>query len=109
MKILLVAAVLASLFLGTGLGIVTEAFAGYKEAALLSRPQQRAYRACVFEAWIEDWCHRNAARPTATYERVYRECVVVNGGGRFPLAGRTWFNTDDYCWAAAHSIAWHQR
>ncbi len=72
--------------------------------ALLTPSEARAYRACLFEAWIEDWCHGNSGRPTATYERVYPACVAANGGGRFPLEGRNWFNTDDYCWNAARRI-----
>ena len=35
----------------------------------------------------------DSARPTATYDRVYPASEIANGGGRFPLQGRTWFNT----------------
>jgi hypothetical protein len=68
---------------------------------LLSPAEASAYRACLFEAWIQDYCHGNSSRPTASYERVYLGCVSANRGGRFPLVGRNWLNTDDYCWNAA--------
>jgi hypothetical protein len=62
-----------------------------------------AYNACLFAAWIDDYCRGNSWRPTASEDRVYRACIFANGGGRFPLAGRTTNNTDDYCRLAAHA------
>jgi hypothetical protein len=79
----------------------SESFAQDPYGVLLTPRQMRAYHACLFEAWIEDYCHRNSARPTASYDRVFAACVVANRGGRFPLPGRDWSNTDDYCWNAA--------
>jgi hypothetical protein len=93
------ALVAATLVLGLCLGGGPNAFAEYREGPLLTPSEGRAYRACLFEAWIEDYCHGNSLRPTSTAERVYAACVVANGG--FPLEGRTWGNTDDYCWSAA--------
>ena len=65
----------------------------------------RAYNACLFAAWIEDYCRGNSWRPTANRDRVFAACVTANGGGRFPLDGRTTGNTDDYCWWAAARVA----
>jgi hypothetical protein len=98
MKALVIA---GALVLGLCLG-GSSAFAEYRNSVLLTHSEARSYRACLFEAWIQDWCHGNSARLTSTYERVYAGCVAANGGGRFPLEGRDWTNTDDYCWAAAH-------
>jgi hypothetical protein len=82
----------------------SSAFADYRDGILLTRSEARAYHACLYEAWIQDWCHANSARPTSSYERVYAGCVLANRGGRFPLEGRSFANTDDYCWTAAHRI-----
>jgi hypothetical protein len=82
----------------------SSAFAQYRRGILLTHSQARAYHACLYEAWIQDWCQGHAAWPTATYERVYAGCVVANRGGRIPLAGRTYANTDDYCWTVAHYV-----
>jgi hypothetical protein len=76
----------------------------YSAQGVLTRSETRAYRACLFQAWIEDYCHENSLKLTASYDRVYTSCVAANGGWRFPLAGRSWLNTDDYCWAAAHRV-----
>jgi hypothetical protein len=94
-------AVAAMLALGAVFVGCFESFAEAPLGVLLPPRATRAYHACLFEAWIEDYCHGSASRWTATYDRVYPLCVLANGGGRFPLPGRTWFNTDDYCWDAA--------
>ena len=98
---LVVAAILALVVIFVG---CCESFAEVHLGVLLTPRGARTYHACLFEAWVEDYCHSNAARWTASYDRVYSACVLTNGGGRFPLPGRTWFNTDDYCWGAAHRI-----
>jgi len=94
------------LILGLCLAPISTAFAG---GTLLAPSVNSAYRACLREAWIQDWCHGNSARFTATYERVYAGCIAANGGGRFSLEGRTWTNTDDFCWAASRTAVWHAR
>jgi hypothetical protein len=100
MKYLSTAAIgVCAMLMGGSLGFAHESAPG-----LLNHSEMRAYRACLYEAWIEDYCHENSMRLTATYERVYASCVSANRGWRFPLAGRTVFNTDDYCWAAAHGL-----
>jgi hypothetical protein len=73
--------------------------------ALLTRSELRAYHACLFAAWVEDYCRGNAWRPTASWDRVFLSCVAANGGGHFPLAGRRWYDTDNYCWAAARGLS----
>lgn len=80
----------------------SSAFAGYRHGILLSPREARIYRACISGAWIEDWCRVNAGRFSGTYERLYVQCIVANRGGRVPLDGRSWPNTDDYCWTMAH-------
>jgi len=103
MKVHLIAAALV-----LGLGPIGASSAS-AEGVLLTPPEARAYHACLHEAWVQDWCHGNSGRPSANYERVFAACVVAYGGGRFPLDGRHWGNTDDYCWAAAHTVVWEGR
>lgn len=61
---------------------------------LLTPAQTRAYHACLFESWIQDWCHLTSF--------AYPQCVVANGGGRYPLEGRRF--TEDYCWFSAQQV-----
>jgi len=98
MKVLVVAAALVG---GHFLVNSSPAFAQQQLGLRLTAAETRAYHACLFEAWVEDYCRGNSWRPTASSDRVYPACVVANGGGRFPLAGRNRDNTDDYCWRAA--------
>jgi hypothetical protein len=98
MKVLVTA---AALVLGHFLINSSPAFAQQRLGLRLTAAETRAYHACLFEAWVEDYCRGISWRPTASSDRVYAACVVANGGGRFPLAGRKWDNTDDYCWHAA--------
>jgi hypothetical protein len=77
------------------------AFASYRQGFLLTPSERRAYHVCLHEAWIVEWCRANSAVPTATWGRVYPACVLANRGGRFPLVGWWYDNTDDYCWTAA--------
>ena len=63
---------------------------------LLTPAQRHAYHACLFEAWIENYCYR-------TSFGYYSQCVIANGGGRYPLDGR-WFS-QDYCWATAQGLS----
>jgi hypothetical protein len=61
---------------------------------LLTPAQSRTYHACLFEAWIQNYCHANS--------RAYAQCVEANGGGRYQID--RWSNYDSYCWAAAQSV-----
>lgn len=98
MKALVMAATLVA---GHYLLSPSSAFAQERYGVILTPHELRAYHACLFEAWIEDYCGGNSWRPTASAGRVFPACVIANGGGRFPMEGRTWNNTDDYCWNAA--------
>jgi hypothetical protein len=61
---------------------------------LLTPAESRAYQACLFEAWIRDYCHWNSF--------AYGQCVIANGGGKYPLSGRRF--TEDYCWYTAQGL-----
>jgi hypothetical protein len=103
MKSLVIAAALA-----VGHFLLNSSAAFSQERAglgLLSPSESRAYHACLFAAWVEDYCRENSWRLDARYSRVYNTCVIANGGGRFPLYGRTWYNTDDFCWSEAHGVS----
>jgi hypothetical protein len=65
-----------------------------ERGGLLTREQTRAYHACLFEAWIQDYCGANS--------RAYGQCLVANGGERYPLGDRRF--TDDYCWYTAQGL-----
>jgi hypothetical protein len=72
------------------------AFSGAGERwGLLTPAQAQAYHECLYAAWVEDYCRANS--------KALGACIIANGGGRFPLAGR-WF-TDDYCWYAAQDLS----
>jgi hypothetical protein len=62
---------------------------------LLTPAQYRAYHACLFESWIQDYCRWNSF--------AYGQCVVANGGARYPLNGRLF--TEDYCWETAQGLS----
>lgn len=61
---------------------------------LLTPAQRKAYHACLFEFWIQDYCRWNSW--------IYNQCVVANGGGRYSLEGRHF--TEDYCWYTAQNL-----
>jgi hypothetical protein len=61
-------------------------------------PSKRAYHACLYEAWVQEYCRATAGR-WGSYERVLPACILANRGGRFPLVGAYWDHTDDYCWS----------
>jgi hypothetical protein len=98
MKVVVIAARLVVVYFLIG---SSPAFA-QQRSALLTPAETKAYHACLFAAWVEDYCSANSWRLTASGDRVHSACVVANGGGRFPLHdSRHWYNTDDYCWSAA--------
>ncbi len=76
-----------------------------EDRAFLTPSEMRTYHACLFEAWIEDYCRANAGRWSPDFDRVFPTCVAANGGGKFPLVGvGHWYNVDDYCWNAARGL-----
>ena len=87
--LVIAAALLASYLLTPGSPALAQDPGG-----MLSPAQRRAYHACLYAAWVEDYCRENSRAPGA--------CVVANGGGRFPLADLRF--TDDYCWHAAQRL-----
>ena len=79
-------------------------YAEDRSGVLLTPTEMRAYRACLFAAWVEDYCRENSFRLTANWNRVFAACVAANGGGRFPLVSPDWHRTDEYCWNAARGV-----
>jgi len=63
---------------------------------LLTPAQRRAYQACLYAAWVQDYCEENYPRSAVS------TCITANGGGRFPLEGRRF--THNYCWYAAQNL-----
>lgn len=86
--------VIAAVLVGSYLLVDSASAWAQDQWGLLSPKQRQAYHACLYEAWVEDYCHANSLDVGA--------CIVANGGGRFPLEGRRF--TDDYCWYAAQAV-----
>jgi hypothetical protein len=74
--------------------VQTPALAG-GQWGLLTPAQRRAYHACLYAAWVQDYCKENS--------RAVGACIIANGGGGFPIEGRLF--TDRYCWYAAQDVA----
>lgn len=83
----------AALVAGLSVLMPVQAFSG-SLSGLLSPEQSRAYHACLFEAFIQDYCKENSL--------AYGQCVIANGGGRYPINGQLF--TDDYCWHTAQGL-----
>ena len=67
---------------------------------LLTRPQQRAYYACLYAAWIDDYCRFHSWSIFVGYEGAFRACILANEGGKFPIEGRGFVSAENYCWSA---------
>jgi hypothetical protein len=65
----------------------------------LTPAEQRAFEACVFAAWVEDYCESTYWGFSPISARV-RACVRANGGGRFPLERHHLQTDEDYCRSA---------
>jgi hypothetical protein len=85
----------AAAFAADQLAVSTPARVG-EQWRLLTPTQRRAYHACLYAAWIYDYCKENSPAVGA--------CIVAFGGGRFPLDGQHYYS-DEYCWAAAQNLA----
>jgi hypothetical protein len=95
----------ATLVVGHFLTNGTPALAHERSGILLTPAETRAYRACLYTAWVEDNCRIRSGKLGANYDRLYATCVarVV---GRFPLDGRRfWYNNDEYCWNLARDLS----
>jgi hypothetical protein len=88
-------AIAAALTAGVLVSNASAAWSAPRWEGLLTPEQSRAYHACLFEAWIQDYCHWTSF--------AYSQCLIANGGGKYPLNGR-WF-TEDYCWSTAQGLA----
>ena len=88
-------AVVLATFLVVGLSFVNSSSAYAEEQwGLLTPRQAKAYHACLFEQWIEDYCHWTSL--------AYSQCVIANGGGKYSLNGHF---SDNYCWYTSQGLA----
>ncbi len=72
---------------------------------LLTRAETRAYRACLYAAWVEDNCRIRSGRLGEHFDRVYPTCTAWTDR-IFPLdRSRFWQNNNEYCWNAARAVA----
>ncbi|SRR5579883_279731 len=73
----------------------------------VSRPltpaQKRAYHACLYTAYIDDYCRNNYSAWWSAFEQQLAECTIANKGGKYPIA-RSWGpGIEDYCRAAVQA------
>ena len=99
MKMFVTAAVLGiSLYLTNSSTVLADGWSLFRSShdqwGLLTPAQRQAYQACLYAAWVHDYCHENA--------RSVGACILANGGASFPVDGQRF--TDDYCWYAAHDV-----
>jgi len=88
-------AVVLATSLVVGLFFVSSSSAFSEEHwGLLTPRQASAYHACLFEEWIHDYCHWTSL--------AYSQCVIANGGGKYPLDPRHY--NDNYCWYTAQGL-----
>ena len=99
MKTFITAAVLGlGLYLTSSSAVFADGWRWFKPAqqrwGLLTPEQRRAYQACLYSAWVYDYCRENA--------RSVGACIIANGGTSFPVDGHRF--TNDYCWYAAQNL-----
>jgi hypothetical protein len=72
------------------------------EFGSLTRPEKRAYHACLYAHWIDGYCRFHA---WGFNGGSFRECVVANGGCECVVANRGYWgpDVDDACWAVGHA------
>lgn len=97
MKLSIAATILLLAFTGFSAAFAQDRASSPLYELLLTPHQARAYHACLFEAWIQDYCRWNSPG----YARV--QCLAANGAGQFPLDGH-WVS-NEYCWSAAQGFA----
>ena len=57
----------------------------------------RGFNACLYAAWVDDYCRKSVFWSFRSYGDSFLACVYANKGGKFPMVGRTWYNTEEYC------------
>jgi hypothetical protein len=99
MKRVIVAALLiaANFLIGTPSVFAQEPF------RLLTPAQTNAFHQCLHAVWVDDYCRNNTPWFFQNYGRSFMACVYANGGGKFPINGRTWYDAEDYCRSRAQS------
>jgi hypothetical protein len=93
--------IVATLLIGSNLTIGTAAVAQVPVRAFATHGT-RSFNACLFAAWVADYCRMHNHWFAPDYDESFRACVLANGGGRFPMDGRAGFSTEDYCRTMAH-------
>jgi hypothetical protein len=68
----------------------------------LARAEQKGYDACLYAAWVDDYCRYHSWSIFVSYERAFRACISANKGGRFPVERPGLPSAENYCWTAVH-------
>jgi hypothetical protein len=71
---------------------------------MLTPSEKRAYHACLYVSFIENFCRFNA---WGTAEAAFRECIISQGAGRLPLDVPRWgLGINDVCraWSQARPL-----
>jgi hypothetical protein len=64
---------------------------------VLTPSEMSAFHECMHTAWVNDYCRNTTQWFLPNYSRWFLACVHANGGGKYPMDGRNWSNTEDYC------------
>ncbi len=68
---------------------------------LLTPSERRAYHACLYASFIENYCHFHAWGST---DAAFRECIISQGAGRLPLDVPRWgLGINDVCRALSQA------
>jgi hypothetical protein len=60
-----------------------------QELRPLTRSEQKVFNACVFRAWVNDYCRARSFAIVWDRELSFRTCVVANGGRLEEIPGYT--------------------
>jgi hypothetical protein len=86
-----------------GILISSSALLADDNSRLLSRSEKKAYHACLYGSFIDDYCRFHA---WGSSEAAFYECVIANGAARSPLRYPYWgWGANDACRAFAQSHA----
>ena len=68
----------------------------FAQDAYLSRPEKRAYHACLYAQWITNYCRVFAWR---IYGHTFSDCIIANGGCQCAITNDGYWGpeVDDAC------------
>ncbi len=58
-----------------------------RDSGLLTPAEKRAYHACLYASFIDNYCRFNA---WGSSDSAFRECLIANGAGTIPIHHPYW-------------------